>query len=129
MSDNSSNPNLESHLEKCRDFLPIKISKLEDENELLREQLENLKQELRWQRKLTKAYLQFLKDAEDDLRQTNHELSTTLMLNKLRLNEAKKFANSLGDDNNRIIAKSKEVKVGSKKPKTGSKKLSPKLWR
>lgn len=72
------------------------LSESEDEVEILREQVERQKQQLRYALQLTEEYRQELELTEHELMLVQQELSTLLMSSvKLELDEAKELAKTI----------------------------------
>lgn len=76
--------------------------KLEDTVELLNEQIESLKQQLRYQWELTEVYSQQLRETERELRYTNSELHAACLLQTLGFDEAKEVASSIVKSNKSV---------------------------
>lgn len=96
------NPNQESYLEKSNGFGIGSVSDKDTEIELLRQQLELLKQELDCECQLTQAYRQEMQDTESEARRVEKELNTILELQILGLDWAKELAKSIVKSNKSV---------------------------
>ena len=93
---------LKNELKESGDLDADQIRKLEDTIELLSEQIESLKQQLRCECELTEVYLRELRDTERELRYANLELCAACMLETLGLDEAKELASSIVKSNKSV---------------------------
>ncbi len=71
------------------------LLKLEHESEILREQVESLKQELEYQHQLVREYKQELLQTNSEIEALNWELQDAARLEMLKLDEAKRLARNI----------------------------------
>lgn len=85
----------ESYLQEQKGFNADEILKIEQEAEILREQVETLKQELQYECQLGEQYQQEIVCTNLEMSIINRELQEVHRLEKLKLDEAKRLAQNL----------------------------------
>jgi septation ring formation regulator EzrA len=94
MNNQWGNLNQNNHCNVEKSWDENKIWEMEEEIELLREQVESLKQLLRHENQVTNYYIQELADTKQELEWMNQELNNLVASNTQSVDEVEEFAQS-----------------------------------
>lgn len=112
MNNQSGNLNQNNHFNLEKSLDENKIWEMEEEIELLREQVESLKQVLRHENQVTNYYIQELADTKQELEWMNQEINNLVASNTQSVDETEEFAQSRFENKETVRESTAELGSG-----------------